>query len=156
MHKRIAVLASLAVLAAVAAAPAAAPAAEPLGGCPAVGNPNIFPWALVGIEDPDERLADQNGDGFICVRDPAEITLTTVVVDDVAIGDPHISVCPEPFARTAIGNPNISERLAAELAAADRRGDGNGFACLAQLPGAEQMPRLVIDNTFEQPPPDPE
>jgi hypothetical protein len=152
MQKRIALLASLAVLAAIAAAPAAAPAAEPLGGCPAVGNPNIFPWALVAFEDPDERLADQNGDGFICARDPAEITLTTVVIDDVAVGNPNISVCPEPFARTAVGNPNISERLAAELAAADRRGDGNGFGCLALLPGGEQMPRLVIDNGFVAPP----
>jgi hypothetical protein len=103
-------------------------------------QPNIFPWALVAFEDPDERLADQNGDGFICVRDPNEITLTTVVVDDVAIGDPHISVCPEPFARTAIGNPNISERLAAKLAAADRRGTETASAAWRCSPPRKTCP----------------
>ncbi len=103
--------AALAVPLAVAAS---AGASERAAGCPddiAVGDPNLAdPWALVGVEDPNERLADRDRDGLVC---SATLRLfgrpVGRILTDNAIGEPTIfppDPCTDPFRTVSIGEPN--------------------------------------------------
>src|SRR4051812_37391173 len=100
-----AVLALIAL--AFVARPAAAQSAAP-GACPAISNPNLSPWARVGVSDPEDRLADRNTDGLVC---RARLRLASgavwTVLTDNTIGDPSIipaGTCASPFATVGFVN----------------------------------------------------
>jgi hypothetical protein len=110
--------------------------------CPvAIGNPNIAdPWVLVGIEDPDERLADRNGDGLVC---SARLTRRARLLTDNAIGDPHIipaGPCTDPFRPIAIGDPSIFPWVRQIDA------NGDGLLCGAQAGTARALILILLDN----------
>jgi hypothetical protein len=109
--------------------------------CPvAIGTPHIAdPWVLIGIEEPDERLADRNGDGVVC---SSTLLRRARTVTDNTVGDPHIippGPCTDPFRPVAIGDPSIFW-----LRQIDANGDG--LLCGAQAGTARALILILLDN----------
>lgn len=128
---------------------ASAGASERALGCPddiAIGNPNIAdPWALVGVGDPNQRLADRNRDGVVCsatlrlLGRPVERILT-----DNAIGDPNVfppDPCTDPFRTVSIGDPTLFPWIRQ----IDLNGDGRICAGFIEPPDPDRT-LILLDN----------
>lgn len=140
-------LVAAAILGVSAAPPPTAKAIDQVNDCPIAISGFTDPWLRVGIEDPDERLADRNGDQFVC-----EVTLRLLslplarVVTDNAIGDPNVippGPCTDPSRELAVG-PRPVAKWARQI---DLNGDG--LIC-GQGPPEPELPTLIlVDNPNE-------
>jgi hypothetical protein len=140
-------VAALALLAALAPLGAGhrALAFEDPDQCPAAEG---YAQASVERDPATWRDADRNGDGVVCVREPAVRVGTVLLIETIgdpnSIGDP--SICPPPFSLTT------PERLPDRALVGDFRlvdANGDGFACLAQPAGRDDV--VVLDNTIGDP-----
>lgn len=146
----------VAVLAAVTAAltvslvlASSAGAAERAPGCPddiVIGDPNLAdPWVLVGIGDPNARLADRDRDGLVCSSTLRLFGLPVGrILTDNAIGDPTIfppDPCTDPFRTVSIGDPN----LFSWIRQIDLNGDGRICAGFVEPPEPDRT-LVLLDN----------
>ena len=140
-------LAATLIVALALAAPSGASERAP--SCPddvAIGNPNIAdPWVLVGIGDPNARLADRDRDGLVC---SATLRLfgrpVGRVLTDNAIGDPTIfppDPCTDPFRIVSIGDPTLFPWIRQ----IDLNGDGRICAAFVEPPDPDRT-LILLDN----------
>lgn len=153
------VLALVALTARGAATPAAA---EPAGACPVLNQPSAAGFALApaGVGNPEDRLADRNGDGLVCraqVR-PATGAAWTVLTDNLpgsgGAGITQFAFCPSPFATVTLGSDDgrgdpymqdfvLVPRLAPTLRAIDANGDGR----LCAFTNLTTRTHVIVDNS---------
>ena len=140
-------LAATLMVALAVAAPSGASERAP--GCPddvAIGDPTLAdPWVLVGIGDPNDRLADRDRDGLVC---SARLRLfgrpVGRILTDNAIGDPTIfppDPCTDPFRIVSVGDPNQFPWIRQ----IDLNGDGRICAGFVEPPDPDRT-LILLDN----------